>query len=89
MSALPPFKFWATDMWLILTPGSSVPNAAPPGMYYTISRSADGKLLGLFYNGNFQVPGIHYMLYGRIIMLKFRTQIGDNLYAAYMATTYN
>lgn len=89
MSAVPPFKFWANDIWLILAPGSTVPNAAPPGMSYSLSRNTDGKLLGLFYNGNFQIPGVHYVLFGRDIVLKFRTQIGDNLYAQYMATTYS
>lgn len=70
------------------------PNAqqalAPPGYLYTLSRNCyGGALMGLYYNGNLQLPSIHYTITNRTIGLMYYTNAGDNLYALYVATTLN
>lgn len=84
----PPFKFLTGDYWVI-TPTGSSPNTAPPGNAYTISRSADPSFpIALYYNGNRLVNPLHYRFSVRTVTLNFDTEVGDNLYAQYMATTY-
>lgn len=76
----PPFKTLFFDTWLIQVGGSA------PGSTYALSRQpAGGQLMGLFYNGVFNLNPFHYTVTGRVINLNFTTQLGDNLYAAYMA----
>lgn len=79
----PPFKFLASDYWVI-------PRDAPAGNIYTITRSADPTFpFALYYNGNRLVNPLHYAVSVRTITLNFETQLGDNLYAQYMATSYS
>lgn len=70
------------------------PNArfsgAPPSNVYTLTRNAyNNSLILLAYNGNLLLPNMHYTLNGRTITLAFTTWNGDNLYAIYVATTFN
>lgn len=78
----PAFQFATTDIFLITLTGAN-----RPGSTYTLRYSPyNGTLLGLFYNGNYQIPGLHYTLTGQTITLNFSTGIGDNLAAVYVAS---
>jgi hypothetical protein len=60
------------------------PSGAYPGSVYTLATAPAGAVLvGLWYNGLFQRPGIDYTLSGTTITLEFETNAGDNLYAVH------
>jgi hypothetical protein len=87
MITQPPFKTIYFDLWRISPVGD---HAFPAGSVYMLTGDAapSGFLLGLFYNGLYLVNPLHYTLTGRTVRLHFQTQLGDNLYAAYMASSW-
>lgn len=63
------------------------PNGDFPGTVYTLSQvPINGLLIGLYYNGQFQIPGVgkNYTLDGNVITLSFETFETDTLYAVYL-----
>jgi hypothetical protein len=61
------------------------PSGAYPGTVYTLTAAPmAGQLIGSWYNGLFLRPGIDYTLNGPTIPLNFKTNAGDNLYAAFI-----
>jgi len=57
---------------------------------FALSQSPQqGGLFLFFYNGQLQIPGLHYLLSQRNVELFFRTSAGDNCYAIYQAVTLN
>jgi hypothetical protein len=61
------------------------PSGAYPGTVYTLTLAAmAGLLIGLYYNGLFQRPGIDYTLSGTTITLNFSTLAGENIYVAFI-----
>ena len=77
----PPLQYLTSTLWQVgIGQGTNV---------YTLPRSVyNNQLLGLYYNGTLQIPGLHYTLTNRTITLtNWSTQAGDNLFALYVATT--
>jgi hypothetical protein len=66
-------------------PMVSIPTGAMPGSVYTLPIGAlSNQLLGLFYDGVFQRPGVDYTLSGTTLTLNFNTRAGASLYAVYL-----
>jgi hypothetical protein len=66
-------------------PISEQAQGAFPGSVYTISRAPlNSQLIGLWYNGIFQRPGLDYSITGTTITLTFSTYQGGNIYVAYI-----
>ena len=64
-----------------------IPAGAIPGQVYSLNHvPAANQLIGLFYNGIFQRPGIDYILTANNITLNFVTRAGSNLYACYVSS---
>jgi hypothetical protein len=81
---------WSVNRPVPVMPPRAQTLLAPPGYAYKLTRQPlPNMLLGLYYNGNLQLPSFHYSLVGRDIYLNFYTANGDNLYALYVATTLN
>lgn len=59
-----------------------VPSGSFPGTVYTLTR-APLLIMGLYYNGQFLIPGINYSYLGNVITLNFSTNSGDTLYIVY------
>lgn len=78
---VPPLQYITADLFQITVPSS----------VYTLTQDVfGGMLLGLFYNGALQIPGLHYTLNGRTVTLNgWTTGAGDNLYASYVAASVN
>ena len=61
---------------------NETPAGAVPGTVYTLNYTPS-LILGVFYNGLLQRPGIDYTVVGAIITLGFSTVAGDAVYALY------
>ena len=61
---------------------NETPAGAVPGTVYTLNY-APSLILGVFYNGLLQRPGVDYTVVGAIITLGFTTVSGDVVYALY------
>lgn len=80
---VPSIQFATTDIFLITLTGPNQPGSA----YNLTYPPFAGSLLGLYYNGNLLIPGLHYSISGQTVTLNFSTGIGDNLCAVYVATS--
>lgn len=70
----------------VATMFAEAPAGDMPGDSYRLSKTpVNAILIGLFYNGDYQQPGINYTLAGRVINLNFETVEDDNLWAVYVA----
>ena len=61
---------------------NETPAGAVPGTVYTLNYTPS-LILGVFYNGLLQRPGVDYTVIGAIITLGFATVSGDVVYALY------
>jgi hypothetical protein len=59
-----------------------VPSGSYPGTVYTLSHIPN-VIMGLYLNGLFLIPGVHYTHTSATITLTTTTSSGDNLYAVY------
>lgn len=58
------------------------PSGSFPGNTYTLTR-APLLIMGLYYNGQFLIPGVNYTYLGNVITLNFTTSAADTLYVVY------
>lgn len=58
------------------------PTGSFPGSVYTLQR-APLLIMALYYNGQFQMPGVNYTYLGNVITLNFVTSPVGSLYVIY------
>jgi hypothetical protein len=83
------FAMWQTQAQL-QPMQSAVPSGALPGQVFTLPEAPpNGTLLAFTWNGEYQTPGVDYVLAGNAIVMIGQTapQDGDNLFATWLSDT--